>query len=131
MTLIRFAGHQCRLGALNLEVRARNVAIPRATSDGAEREALVAREELPAAGDGMAAQRARTDPAAQGRQQLEIAAGDLDRARAAADELERTQAKRELARALIELGALLRREGRRLAARGRLRRGPSPPGWTP
>jgi DNA-binding CsgD family transcriptional regulator len=37
--------------------------------------------------------------------------------------LERTQAKLELARALVELGAGLRREGKRVAAREKLRRG--------
>ena len=41
----------------------------------------------------------------------------------AVDLLERTQAKLELARALIELGAALRREGKRVAAREHLRRG--------
>jgi DNA-binding CsgD family transcriptional regulator len=41
----------------------------------------------------------------------------------AVDLLERTQAKLELARALVELGAALRRKGRRAAARETLRRG--------
>jgi DNA-binding CsgD family transcriptional regulator/tetratricopeptide (TPR) repeat protein len=43
--------------------------------------------------------------------------------REAADLLERTQAKLELARALVELGAALRRDGKRVAAREQLRRG--------
>jgi DNA-binding CsgD family transcriptional regulator len=43
--------------------------------------------------------------------------------REAVDLLERTQAKLELARALVELGAAVRREGKRVAARETLRRG--------
>lgn len=41
----------------------------------------------------------------------------------AVEQLERTQGRLELARALIELGAALRREGKRVAAREELRRG--------
>jgi DNA-binding CsgD family transcriptional regulator len=51
-----------------------------------------------------------------------ILGGDVERLREAVAQLERSPARRELARALVELGAALRRQGERTAAREPLRR---------
>src|SRR5262249_30917211 len=126
--------HEAALAALREERRLRTgQSDPDPDFDGWLRLARV----LHACGDGAGAQREASaalrwarvwdTPGAIG-QALTAAprVGDRDaagaRLRAAAEQLERPRARRELARPLVELGAALRRRGERVAAREPLRR---------